>query len=307
MVDAQARRDIATALQRIPLFDGVDPEEVPAVGIGDGPNRRFRLDHAERRFVLRIPGPARAWPVDRRTEEHAARTAASLGLNAEVLFFDASDGLQLSRYIDGGQPMTAESFRDAGAVRRAAAALSTLHRQADPFRRDFDPAALFDERRGRIAACGRALPSGYAEATALVAEIAAAIACRALPRMPSHCGALAAHCIDTGVRMAIVDWERAGNADPIWDLAALAAEAEFDPDQEAVLLAAYFGGGGPASARGRSVLYQAVADLLRVQCSLLHGDADAAESAAVAMRLARCLAVAGRADFGASMDAVRRG
>ena len=42
--------------------------------------------------------------------------------------------------------------------------------------------------------------------------------------------------------MYIIDYEYAGNNDPMWDLGDLSVEGGFDAEQDAVLLRAYFGG-----------------------------------------------------------------
>ena len=48
--------------------------------------------------------------------------------------------------------------------------------------------------------------------------------------------------------MWIVDWEYSGMNDPLWDLGDLSVEAEFGPEQDEELLAAYFGGAPTAAA-----------------------------------------------------------
>lgn len=52
-------------------------------------------------YVLRLAGAGTSEYVDRVSEEHNARIAAGVGVNAEVLYFDARDGTMLTRFVEG--------------------------------------------------------------------------------------------------------------------------------------------------------------------------------------------------------------
>ena len=62
--------------------------------------------------------------------------------------------------------------------------------------------------------------------------------------------------------MWVVDWEYCGMNDPMWDLADLSIEGEFDAAQEEEMIRAYFGGEPTAFERGRITIYKAMCDLL---------------------------------------------
>ena len=81
-------------------------------------------------------------------------------------------------------------------------------------------------------------------------------------RVPCNNDLLAANIIDDGTRLWLIDYEYSGNNDPMWDLGDLSVEGEFGPEQDAVLLRAYFGGEPPADEVGRMIAYKAMCDLL---------------------------------------------
>ena len=56
----------------------------------------------------------------------------------------------------------------------------------------------------------------------------------------SHNDLLAANFIDDGDRLWLIDWDYAGFNGPLFDLANLASNNEFNPEQEAWLLENYF-------------------------------------------------------------------
>ena len=62
--------------------------------------------------------------------------------------------------------------------------------------------------------------------------------------------------------MFLIDYEYGGNNDPMWDLGDLSVEGSFTPEQDAVLLQAYFGHEPPAHEIGRMIAYKALCDVM---------------------------------------------
>ncbi len=252
--------ELAIALARIPLLAEVDPSTV--IRLAGLTNINYLVERDNERFVLRLPGAGTSDYIDRVAEEVAARSAAAAGVNAEVVFFDAADGLMVTRFVDRAVTMSAERFRDLGAVARAGKAFRTLHTTAAPFAVDFKLFSMIDDYKRLLGEKGTALPDGYAEAEAQAEATRGALEAAARPLVPSHCDPLCENFLDTGERMVVIDYEYSGNNDPMWDLGDLSVEGLFCPEQDAALLRAYFGGEPPAHEVGRMVAYKAMCDLL---------------------------------------------
>ena len=218
----------------------------------------------DERYVLRIPGEGTGEYINRVDEEVAARSAAAARVNAEVVFFDATDGLMVTRFVDGAATMNAARFCDLGAVARAAEAFRQLHTTAAPFATDFTLFPMIDEYKALLASKHAALPDGYDEVHRHAETMRAALEAAPVALVPCHCDPLCENFLDTGERMYVIDYEYAGNNDPMWDLGDLSVEGGFGPEQDDALLRAYFGDCGepPASQRGRMVAYKALCDLL---------------------------------------------
>jgi thiamine kinase-like enzyme len=229
--------ELADALVRAGL-----PADASTTRLAGLTNVNHLVEAGGEKFVLRIPGAGTSEYIDRRTEEIAARSAAAAGVNAEVVFFDPTDGLMVTRFVDGAATMSAERFRDLEAVARAGRAFHELHTTAAPFATDFDLFAMIDDYRRLLAEKGATLPDGYDELQSTAADTRAALEATARPRVPSHCDPLCENFLDTGERMFIIDYEYSGNNDPMWDLGDLSVEGRFGPEQDAALLRAYFGG-----------------------------------------------------------------
>ena len=257
---ADAAFGLESAVARIPILSGADV--TTATRLGGMTNVNHVIEHKGSRYVVRLPGSGTSEYIDRAAEEVAARSAATADVNAEVLFFDAADGLMVTRFVEHSVTMDPARFRDLEAVARAGVAFRRLHDGAARFSTDFELFAMIDDYKALLAAKGARLPDGY-EATQRRADAArAALESRPVAFVPSHCDPLCENFLDTGDRMYIIDYEYAGNNDPMWDLGDLSVEAGFDEAQDRALLLAYCGGQPPPQQVARMVLYKALCDLL---------------------------------------------
>ena len=252
--------DLAPFFARVPLLAGADPAATRR--LGGLTNINHLVDVGGERFVLRVPGFGTADYIDRAAEEVAARSAASAGVNAEVVFFDAADGLMVTRYLEATTTMDPARFRDLAAVSRAGHALRRLHGTAAPFATDFRPFELIDEYKVLLAARGAALPDAYEDTEREAGAMRAALARNPVALVPSHCDPLCENFLDTSTQMFLIDYEYAGNNDPMWDLGDLSVEGGFTDEQDAALLCAYVGGEPSEVQASRMVIAKALCDLL---------------------------------------------
>jgi thiamine kinase-like enzyme len=238
------------------------PADAPVRRLAGLTNLNYLVETDGEAYVLRVPGAGTGEYINRRDEEIAARSAAAADVNALVVFFDATDGLMVTRFIEGATTMDAESFRDLGAVGRAARVMRLLHTTATPFATDFQLFPMIDEYKALLTAKGATLPQGYDDVQRHAEHVRARLEAAPVPVVPSHCDPLCENFLDTGERMYLIDYEYAGNNDPMWDLGDLSVEAGFDQAQDDALLRAYFDGEAPLHQRGRMVAYKALCDLL---------------------------------------------
>ena len=302
-------QEVFDRLGRIPRLRNADPAGLAIERLGGLTNRNYKIATGGERYVLRVAGAGTGDYIDREVEERCARIAADAGVNAEVLFFDAADGLQLCRYIDGSVTMDGERFKDLGAVARAAKAFRRIHTCGRQFPTRFELFAMMDEYLDLLRRKRAEIPDGYGQVQIQAEAVRAALDANPAALVPSHCDPLAENFLDTGERMYIVDWEYAGNNDPMWDLGDLSVEAGFGADQDAALMAAYFDGAAPAEQVGRMVLYKAMCDLLWTLWGVIqHANDNPADDfwAYAVKRLDRCRALMASPDFGRHLDAARR-
>jgi len=278
--EAQAR----AALARIPRFARLAPGDLRLSPLGGLANASFRVDGPEGAFVLRLAAPGSDAFVDRAAEARNARIAARAALAPEVAFADPARGVLLTRLIEGARPLDAGALGDPGPCARAAAALRRLHGITERFVGAFDPLAAVARYEALAARRGAAT----AELAAIRERVAAlARALPAAPAVPCHGDPAPANILDDGARAWLIDFEYAGNFDPLWDLAYLAVEAGLGDESRARLFRAYLGR-PPADAEARRLaVYETLCDLLAVAWGRAQGGAP---EAATARRLNRCQA-----------------
>ena len=295
---------------RIPQLSRANPENIEIERLGGLTNRNYKITHDNSCYVLRIPGEGTNEYIDRKAEEQCARITAEVGVNADVLFFDPADGIQLTRFIDNSSTMNTKLFQDSGACERAAIAFRKIHTCGKLFSTRFELFSMIDEYQNLLTHKKATLPNGYAQVVLEAEVVREVLNLNELPLVTCHCDPLAENFLDTGERMYIIDWEYSGNNDPMWDLGDLVIEAEMGQDQEQSLIEAYFDGDVPPAEHGRMVIYKAMCDLLWTLWGVIQhvNDNPADDFWRYAVnRFDRCRKLMGSDSFAEALACVRHG
>jgi thiamine kinase-like enzyme len=294
-------RDIIATIPPIATYRG------SIARLGGLTNRVYQLSSA----VLRVPGKGTEEYINRAHEAASARMASDAHVSPEVLYADAATGLLVTRLINNSATMTPDVFRERlGAPARAGLALHKLHTSGQVFPFRFELFAMIEDYLKVLSTKEVELPAGYDDVVREAGSIKAALARNPVPLAPCHCDPLCENFLDDGSRMWIVDWEYAGQNDPMWDLGDLSVEAGFDEGQDLEMLTAYFGEDPPRSPYARMAIYKAMCDLLWTLWGLIqHANKNPADDFhAYAMnRFNRCKRLMGSSDFAGHVKAIADG
>lgn len=230
---ASEARELA---RRLDFWSGpVDPEPL-AGGIT---NLNFYVRDGATTFVVRIGEDIPVHQVLRFNELTANRAAFLAGIAPEVVH--SAPGVIVTRFIDG-KTMTPEGIRSPAFIERFVPVLQTCHRIVplhlrgpvltfwvfhvlrDYAARLKDEGSQYTPALGQLMACARQLESAVGP----------------IDLVFGHNDMLAGNLLDDGERIWMIDWEYAGFNSPLFDLANLASNNEFDEALERYFLALYF-------------------------------------------------------------------
>jgi thiamine kinase-like enzyme len=264
----RARRTLAS----LSLFPAESLRSAAVIRLSGLTNEVFKVEIAGESLCLRIPGAGTSAIIDRRREETNARAAALAGVAPEVLHSSA-DGVMLTRFIEGA-PLSPRRFsEDPAAVGRAVRALAELHYRAEDFAGTFDVFERIGFYRDLLERRGAPLTAVQDRLLEKADPIRVALASQPALRLPCHCDPTGRNLLDSGDRIWLIDWEYSAMNDPMWDLAYLAIEADFDADQDQALLAEYFGRPACAAEAARMALFRPLCQLLSALWGLVQHSA----------------------------------
>jgi len=201
-------------------------------------NASFRVEDDAGVHVARIGRDFPFHHVFRDREAAASRWAHQAGLAPEVRYH--APGVMVTAFIDG-------QTLDAVGVRARIAPIADLLQRVHLELRDLarGPAAIFWPFHVARDYCEQLRLAGHDIGPELprFERLAAELEAKQTP-MPTvfgHHDLLPGNLIDDGKRLWLIDWEYAAFGSPMFDLANLADNAGFTPDEERDLLTRYFG------------------------------------------------------------------
>jgi thiamine kinase-like enzyme len=303
---------VYAALARVPFFGNVRGEDVEIERLGGAlTNHCYKLTTGEAAYVLRLAGEGTSDYIDRSAEEYNARIAAEAGVGAEVIFFDATDGMMVTRFVDGVSVNSREGFGlDPRAPVRAARVLKRVHNLGRLFRSRFDVFAAIDGYLELLRGWRTPLPEDYYGVKQRERAVRLALKTSPVTLVPCHNDPWPGNLLDADGRICLIDWEYSGMNDPMWDLADLSVEAGFGPGQDRAMMEAYHGTGLSPALYSRLELYKAMCDLhWSVWGFVQHATGNPAEDFRRygLERLRRSKTRMSGADFGRHLSVVRTG
>lgn len=226
-------------------------------------NRNFLVhDAVAGKFVVRIGKDLPDHGVMRFNELAAARAAFAAGISPEVIF--AGDGILVSRHIES-RTLEPTDIRDRERLPALVDLVRRCHLDIPQYFRG--PALafwVFQIVRNYLALLSEeprsCLFPQLARLRAMAVELEAAVG--PIDLVFGHNDLLAANFLDDGERLWLIDWDYAGFNSPLFDLANLSSNNQFNADDDEALLEMY-GLGRPDAARKRAFEAMKCASLMR--------------------------------------------
>ena len=223
----------------------LDPEVTPLCGSLS--NRSWRLRDARQDLVLRQAGRGSdLLGADRGSELAMLEIAAAVGLAPPIVLARPTEGLLVTRYIEG-RVLSYKDVRGPAMLARIGSWFARLHALSPPIGLaaiDFGARAA-----GYLQSLRGQLPAAFLQ------ELERGLAARRKaapppPRLaPCHHDPHHLNLVDRCDALMALDWEYAGPGDPAADLAACICYHDLDPKLTEALVAGYGGDSRPLLAR----------------------------------------------------------
>lgn len=211
-------------------------------------NSNFLIEHQNQPWVVRVAQDIPVHGIVRQQEMAALKAAELVGLSPKILY--STPQVTVTLYIEG-QVLNAELIKQPETITRVIQVLKKAHTvmpQHLPI-----PHTLFwvfAVNRHYLKILNNPELKFFSDCNN---ELEEKVHTRSL--IFGHNDLLAANFIDDGKKLWLIDWEYAGFGDPLFDIAGLAANHDFNAQEEDGLLEAYF--------------EQNVSDALRYQLALM--------------------------------------
>ena len=236
MNQSLVKPDPAARAAALACWSGKVEPEVLSGGIT---NHNFEVRDRGETFVVRIADDIPLHGIMRFDELASSRAAYAAGVSPEVIH--AERGALVMRFIEG-ETYGESEVREAMAAGRIVPLLKRVHHEIP---KHFEGPALIFWVFQVARSYAKTLREGGSRMTGelprfleINAELEAALG--PVEIIFGHNDLLAANFIDDGKRLWLVDWDYGGFNCPLFDLANLASNNQFSPDEEDRLLEDYF-------------------------------------------------------------------
>jgi thiamine kinase-like enzyme len=238
MTEQDSLRAARQRVVELPIWKtAVEPQRLTG-GITN--NANFVVEDRGERFVVRIGEDLPIHHVMRFNEREATKAAALAGVSPEVIHTEP--GVLVIRFIEG-KTCSAVDLKTPAGLDRVVPLIKQVHtRVLGHMRGPVLAFWVFQVIRDYAHTLGDA-NSRYAPQLPELIDAAThlELAVGKVDLVFGHNDLLAANFIDDGTRLWLVDWDYAGLNSPLFDLANLASNNEFEPEQEQWMLSTYFG------------------------------------------------------------------
>ncbi len=210
--------------------------------LGGLTNHTYAVEIAGGKYVFRLPGEGTEQLVNRKDEKISTELAGSIGVDTKLIYFNADTGIKITDYILEAETMSPVSMRKAQNIKEAAKLFRVLHTCGQDTKVSFEVFEMAEGYERIILEHAGAFYPDYAEIRKNLTKIKVCVDQYKRVKAPCHNDPLCENWIRGTERLYLVDWEYAGMNDPMWDLADLSIEADYNEEMDEYLLESYLGG-----------------------------------------------------------------
>ena len=143
--------------------------------------------------------------------------------------------------IQGAITLTSAATKEKETMKKITDVLRILHRSDVQMENQFKLYELMEQYENNVIEANAEFYPNFEEVKKEVLRIKSAYDELVIKESPCHIDALAENFVMDGKgKLYLIDWEYSGMFDPLWDVASVLLESEFDVQEEALFLGYYF-------------------------------------------------------------------
>ncbi|KGK83826.1 choline kinase [Desulfosporosinus sp. HMP52] len=229
-------------ISEIPFFNESRISEIEILP-GGLTNSNYKVTIGGVTYAVRLAGAGTMEYLNRPAEKHNAQLMADIQISAPIIYYDETTGNQVCKYIDDCKTLHIPDFKEQQQyLSMAAQVFKKYHDCQKEFISVFNPLKEIDAYIKLLAEKNSEFYEGAETMEKKVEEIKELFRKNPPPQAPCHNDPLCENWLDDKKNFYLIDWEYGGMNDPLFDLGALAIEAELTDEQERFFLKEYYGG-----------------------------------------------------------------
>jgi thiamine kinase-like enzyme len=203
-------------------------------------NDNFLVTNDKEKVVIRVPREKMHSLVDRHFEYKNSLLAQKEGFNPlEILFFDLSDGLQVTRFLEKATFLSRNDLSDEKKIDEIVNVLRRLHKSKIIFENIFNPFHRLKNILHILKVQRGELSTRFYEIHSNIYELEKILEWNCFESSPCHNDPVPSNFVLIDNSFKLIDWEYSGNNDPAWDLAYLFTILSLSKEQENFLINSY--------------------------------------------------------------------
>lgn len=200
-------------------------------------NKSFLFQIGDKHYICRIPGPGTELLIDRAHEKAVYDAVAPLEITERVLYFNGENGYKISEYYEGARTADSEDPDD---MARCMDLLRRFHRSGLQVEHSFDLMGQIQFYEDLCLSHGDIPFEDYPDVQKWMSGLWDHIQSLDRPHILCHIDPVVDNFLilpDGGIRL--IDWEYAGMADPLLDIAMCSVYSYYTFEQAMELLRTY--------------------------------------------------------------------
>ena len=233
-------KSIHKIIADFPLWHGQHDLKITSIGEHNFTNQNYRVETNGEIFKVRISeGNQKLIGINQEAEVSILRAVAQMGIGAEVIAYIPPEGHLVMRFIEG-RHFSLEEIKTPSNIRRVTQVLKQVH-GIEGFKSAPTPFERIEDLIQNARQYNGIFPNDF---EALLTQLnIIKFALTKVIRKPCLChNDLAnSNILEANGSIYLIDWEYAGEADPMFDLASFSMNQHLDQERDKVLIESYFG------------------------------------------------------------------